>query len=86
MKSMFERKELEKEKKSLQSIKEQMGISREYKENNYENQLANLTNMFRMSNDLSVKEDIANQIVALRGELPLDIRMELDSFKSSMRK
>lgn len=83
---MFERKELEKEKKSLQSIKEQMGISREYKENNYENQLANLTNMFRMSNDLSVKEDIANQIVALRGELPLDIRMELDSFKSSMRK
>ena len=63
-----------------------MGISREYKENNYENQLANLTNMFRMSNDLSVKEDIANQIVALRGELPLDIRMELDSFKSSMRK
>ena len=83
---MFERKELEKEKKSLQSIKEQMGISREYKENNYENQLANLTNMFRMSNDLSVKEDIANQIVALRGELPLDIRMELDSFKNSMRK
>ena len=83
---MFERKKLEKEKKSLQSIKEQMGISREYKENNYENQLANLTNMFRMSNDLSVKEDIANQIVALRGELPLDIRMELDSFKSSMRK
>ena len=85
---MFERKELEKEKKSLQSIKEQMGINinKEYKENNYENQLANLTTMFRMSNDLSVKEDIANQIVALRGELPLDIRMELDSFKSSMRK
>ena len=85
---MFERKKLEKEKKSLQSIKEQMGINinKEYKENNYENQLANLTNMFRMSNDLSVKEDIANQIVALRGELPLDIRMELDSFKSSMRK
>ena len=78
---MFERKKLEKEKKSLQSIKEQMGINinKEYKENNYENQLANLTTMFRMSNDLSVKEDIANQIVALRGELPLDIRMELDS-------
>ncbi len=85
---MFERKKLEKEKKSLQSIKEQMGINinKEYKENNYENQLANLTTMFRMSNDLSVKEDIANQIVALRGELPLDIRMELDSFKNSMRK
>ena len=83
---MFERKELENEKKSLQSIKEQMGISREYKENNYENQLANLTNMFRMSDDLSIKEDIANQIVALRGELPLDIKMELDNFKSSMRK
>ncbi len=83
---MFKRKELEKEKESLQNLKEQMGINREYKENNYENQLVNLINMFRMSEDLAVKEDIANQIVALRGELPLDIKMELDSLKSSMRK
>ncbi len=83
---MFKRKELESEKESLQSLKEQMGINKQYRENEYENQLANLTNMFRMSDDLNVKEDIANQIIALRGELPLDIKMELDSLKSSMRK
>ena len=83
---MFKRKELEKEKESLQSLKEQMGISKQYKENEYENQLVNLINEFRMSEDLSVKEDIANQIINLRGELPLDIKMELDSLKSSMRK
>ena len=83
---MFKRKELESEKESLQNLKEQMGINKQYRENEYENQLANLTNMFRMSDDLSVKEDIANQIIALRGELPLDIKMELDSLKSSMRK
>ena len=83
---MFKRKELESEKESLQSLKEQMGINKQYKENEYENQLVNLINEFRMSDDLSVKEDIANQIIALRGELPLDIKMELDSLKSSMRK
>ena len=83
---MFKRNELEKEKESLQSLKEQMGINKQYKENEYENQLVNLINEFRMSEDLSAKEDIANQIVALRGELPLDIKMELDSLKNSMRK
>ena len=82
---MFKRKELESEKESLQNLKEQMGINKQYRENEYENQLANLTNMFRMSDDLSVKEDIANQIIALRGELPLDIKMELESLRAPKR-
>ncbi len=82
---MFDRKKLEIERDKLQKQKEEMGINRDYRESEYKNELLNLINSFEMSDDLSVKEDIAEQIIALRGDLPLDIKMELESLRNPKR-
>ena len=79
------RKELKEQRDRLQKRKEEMGINHNYKESEYKNELVNLINMFQASNDLEAKEDIANQIIALRGELPLDIKMELESLRAPKR-
>ena len=85
MYSKYNRNDLESKKQSLEEMKKQMGINKEYRENNHQNELIDLVNSFRASDDLAVKEEIAEKIVALRGELPLDIQMELNSLKAPKR-
>lgn len=80
------KKDLENKKKILQATKEQMGVNHGYTESNYQNKMMELMKIFRESDDIEVKEDIANQIIALRGELPTEIQMELNSLKGHRKR
>ena len=82
---IFNRKDLENRKKVLEATKEQMGINHQYKESKYQNKMVELINRFRMAETLEEKENIADEMVELRGNIPTEIQMELNSLRSPKR-
>ncbi len=84
---MEKRKALMEKKEALKATKEQMGVFVGYKEPSVqESQFKTLINNFHMADNLEEKLSIASEIEALKGELPIDLQMEIDMLRNGPKR